>query len=131
MLFPSVFTSLQCFHSILFSSFPTSHLTFHYSCSSFASLIPFPLPRPIHSSPPSFPFPSASSSISHSIPLPVMICLFTSFYLFLHPSTLFGPGTETFLTWTYLSCKTTTARVPPGRLCLQLKSVTGCLTAFL
>lgn len=39
------------------------------------------------------------------------ICLLTCFYLFLHPS-LLGPGTETFLAWTYLSCRTVSAIVP-------------------
>lgn len=58
------------------------------------------------------------------------ISFLTSFNLVLHPS-LLGPGTDTFLTWTYLLCRTVTATVAAARLDLRQKSVIGCLTAFL
>lgn len=99
------FIVLNTFPSVFFSIF------FHFIIFS---CIPTSYP----------PFPFTLLSF-HSF-----ISLLTSFNLVLHPS-LLGPGTDTFLTWTYLLCRTVTATVATARLDLQQKSVIGCLTAFL
>lgn len=44
--------------------------------------------------------------------------------LSLPPSTLLGPGTETFLKWTYLWCRTVSATVAPSWLKSQQNPVT-------
>lgn len=100
---------------LLCSCFPTSH-----------PLFPF---TPLSSHPFITPFLFLSVSFSPSLFF-ITICLLTSFHIFLHLS-LLGPGLETFLTWTYLLCKTAMVTAAPASLYLQQKSVTGCLTAFL
>lgn len=99
-------------HSSSLPSFPSQFLSIHHPVCVFL----FP------SSPP-------STSVIQS-PSPSLSALL-HFHLFLQPSSLLGPGTETFLTWTYLSCRTAPVPAPPDRLCVLHMPVAGCLTPFL